>query len=131
MILDTDFLIAVRAGAEAATELAAELETASVPIRIPTMVLEELYVGIEAGETADENARAYEALIENKATVPLNENVARRAGILEGEHLTSDEKPDLGPADAIVAATGLQYSEPVVSADEDFRTVDGLEVVDY
>ncbi len=95
------------------------------------MVIQELYVSVGAGGDPNENARAYDALVANKPVVPLDENIARRAGVLEGEHLTSDSKPTLGPGDAIVAATGLVHNEPVVTNDTDFETVDGLSVALY
>jgi tRNA(fMet)-specific endonuclease VapC len=131
MILDTEFLISLQAEEPAAVERAGELEAAGVPTRIPTVVIQELYVGVGAGGDANENARAYNALVANKPVVPLNENIAQRAGVLEGQHLTSDSKPALGPGDAIVAATGLVYNDPVITNDADFETVDGLSVELY
>ena len=67
----------------------------------------------------------------NKPVVVLDENIARRAGALEGHHLTSDSKPTLGPGDATVAATGLVWNEPVVTNDSDFEHVDGLDIERY
>jgi len=131
MILDTEFLISLRAGEAEAVDLAAELEANSVPTRIPTVVVQELYVGVGAGDDTTENARAYEALVANKPVVDIDENIARRAGVLEGHHLTSDAKPTLGPGDATVAATGLVFNEPVVTNDSDFEHVDGLDVKRY
>ncbi|MBX0287200.1 PIN domain-containing protein [Halomicroarcula sp. F28] len=131
MILDTEFCISLRAEESAALELAAELEASGIPTRIPTVVIEELYVGVGAGDDANDNARAYEALVANKPVVELDENVSRRAGVLEGEHLASDSKPTLGPNDAVVAATGLVYNDPVVTSDTDFESVDGLSVELY
>ena len=131
MILDTEFLISLQAEETAAVERAAELEATGVPSRIPTIVIQELYVSVGAGGDANENARAYNALVANKPVAPLNENIAQRAGVLEGQHLTSDSKPALGPGDAIVAATGLVYNEPVITNDTDFNTVDGLSVELY
>ena len=131
MILDTEFLISLQAEEPGAVERAAELEADGVPTRIPTVVIQELYVNVGAGGDPNENARAYDALVANKPVVPLDENIARRAGVLEGEHLTSDSKPTLGPGDAIVAATGLVHNEPVVTNDTDFETVDGLPVELY
>jgi len=128
MILDTEFFISLRSGDDGAVETATELERSGQPTRVPTVVIQELYVGVGAGVAADDNATAYDALLANEPVVPLDENVARTAGRLEGEHLQSDEKPDLGPVDAVVAATALTYSEPVLSNDEDFRAVDGLSV---
>jgi predicted nucleic acid-binding protein len=128
MILDTEFLIALDNQSEAAREKAAEIEAADVPLRVPTMVIQELYVGVGAGTQPFENAKKYEALIGNKPVVGMNENIARQAGTLEGQHIASDSKPELGPGDALVAATGLQYNEPVVTNDRDFTHVDGLSV---
>lgn len=131
MILDTQFLISLQAEEPGAVERAAELEADGVPTRIPTVVIQELFVSVGAGADPNENARAYDALVANKPVVPLDENIARRAGVLEGQHLTSDSKPTLGPGDAIVAATGLVHNEPVVTNDTDFETVDGLSVALY
>lgn len=131
MILDTDFIISLRSENASALELATALEEAGVPTRIPTIVVQELYVGAGAGVAGTENARAYDALVANTPVVPLDERIARRAGTLEGEHLVSDSKPELGPADAIVAATGLVHEEPVVTKDRDFAHVDGLVVESY
>lgn len=46
MILDTEFLISLQAESPDALELAAEFESEGVPTRLPTIVLEELYVGV-------------------------------------------------------------------------------------
>lgn len=128
MILDTEFLIELDAENPDAEALATELEAANVPLRVPTVVIQELYVAVGAGDAPHENARKYEALIRNKPVVDMDETIARRAGALEGIHLASDTKPALGPGDAIIAATGLQYNEPVVTNDRDFTHVDGLAV---
>ena len=131
MILDTEFCISLRVEESAALELVAEIEASGVPTRIPTVVIEELYVGVGAGDDANESASAYEALVANKPVVELDENISRRAGVLEGEYLASDSKPTLGPNDSVVAATGLVYNEPVVTNDSDFEHVDGLSVELY
>lgn len=131
MILDTEFLISLRAEEAPALDLAADLEAASVPTRVPAIAIEELYVGIGAGANPTDNVRTYEALIANKPVVSLDANISRRAGALEGQHIASDSKPELGPADAIVAATGLVYNEAVVTNDGDFESVDGLQVELY
>lgn len=131
MILDTEFLVALKAEQPPALEAAAELEAADVPTRIPTPVVLEVYRSVGAGDDPHENARGYEALMSAKPVVDLDENIARRAGALEGAHLVNDSKPDLGTVDAIVAAIGLVYNEAVVTNDEDFEAVDGLRVETY
>lgn len=131
MILDTDFLISLRAAEDGAIALAAELEADNVPTRLPTIVVQELFAGVGAGADRVENARDFEALVANTPVVPLDGHIARRAGVLEGRHLASDERPTLGPGDAIVAATALVHDESVVTNDEDFAAVDGLRVTPY
>lgn len=128
MILDTGFLISLEEGDETALETAAELEATDVPLRVPTAVVQELYVGVGAGSDSFANARKYEALMANKPIVELTGTIARQAGALQGQHLVSDTKPNLGTGDAVVAATGLQYNEAVVTSDRDFTHVDGLAV---
>lgn len=87
-----------------------------------------MYVGVGAGTKPETNSRQYEALVANKPIVPLDENIARRAGIIEGEHVASDTKPNLGIVDATVAATAMAHNEAVVSDDKsDFETIDGLQ----
>jgi len=49
MILDTDFFISLRDGEDGAIETATELERGGQPTRVPTVVIQELYVGVDAG----------------------------------------------------------------------------------
>ena len=128
MILDTGFFIALDEGKESAIEMKDELVGSGLPQRIPSIVVQELYVSVGAGTQSYQNAEKYEKLMANYPVVPLDENIAKRAGALEGMHLVSDSKSDLGPGDAIVAATALQFNEPVVGEDSDFGDVEGLEV---
>jgi predicted nucleic acid-binding protein len=128
VILDTNFIIALREGNQEAKEFAAEWEAKNLPLRVPTVVLQELYVGVGARSKPNKNADEYEALLANKPVVPLDENIARRAGVIEGEHIASGEKPELGLADSVVAATGFVYNETVVTDDRNhFGTIDGLD----
>lgn len=128
MILDTEFLISLDDGDDATLETAAQLEAADVPLRVPTVVVQELYVGVGAGSHSFDTAQKYEALMAHKPIVELTGTIARQAGALQGQHLVSETKPALGTGDAIVAATGLQYNEAVVTSDDDFTHVDGLTV---
>lgn len=128
MILDTDFLISLDEGRSDAVQKATELEAASVPLRISAVTVQELYIGVGAGETSFENASTYEALVEHKPVVGIDGQIARRAGVIQGIHLTSDSKPNLGLADAIIAATALRFDEPIVTSDRDFTRIDGVTV---
>lgn len=132
MICDTSFFIALDAADEGAKRLAREHEAAGVPQRVPTMTILQLYLSVGLGSQPNENATKYEELIGNLPVVPMDQNVARRAGVLLGLHRSSDTKPDLGPGDAVIAATGLVFNEPVITADvDDFGSVSGLQVVTW
>lgn len=134
MILDTNFLGALKDQHSGARSKAAELEASGVPLRVPTIVWFELFIPV--GHTTEERYKledqhAYRRLIASKPTVDLTQSIAKRAGVLEGAHRRSDSKPNLGPADAIVASTALEVNEPIVSDDTDFDDVDGLTRVGY
>jgi predicted nucleic acid-binding protein len=68
--------------------------------------------------------------VADKPVVELDETTSRQTCVIEGQHIASETKPTLGLADAVVAATGLVFNEPVVTDDtSDFGTVDELDVV--
>ena len=134
MILDTNFIGDLKSQNSAARKKAKKLERSDKPLRIPTIVGFELYISVgKVNKTKYiiKDLRAYKRLINNKPSAELTETIGRIAGILEGIHQRSDEKPELGPGDAIVAATGIYYDEPVVTADSDFDDVEGLTVESY
>ena len=131
MILDTTFLVDLRDDDENAEAKSAELEATGLPLRLPSIVIWELYFGVGAGADTTENQRAYENLVANKPVVVLDGGLARRAGALMGTHRASDSKPNLDPGDSIVAATGLKYDEPVVTTDRDFEQIEGLRIESY
>lgn len=96
------------------------------------MTIAELYAGIGGGTDSFETARAYEELIAGLPVVSMDENIARKAGVIAGLHSASDSKPSIGIGDAAIAATGLVYNEPVVTNDvNDFGSVDGLDIVTW
>jgi predicted nucleic acid-binding protein len=134
MILDTSFLGDLKSQDSNAKQKAIELELSGKPLRIPSIVFYELFISI--GKTSITkykilDQRAYKKLSASKPTVELSEEIANRAGIIEGVHQRSNDKPELGAGDAIVAATGLQFQEPVVANDGDFGRVEGLRVETY
>ncbi len=129
MILDTSYIVALDDENPGALALSRRHDAAGVPQRLPSILLLELYIGVGAGTQSYHNARKYEELVGNLPVVGLDENIARRAGALEGIHQMHDDKSSLGVRDAVIAATGLVYNEPVVTDDTgDFGGVDGLRV---
>lgn len=132
MILDTNYIIALDQQNPDAIGLSRTHDAANIPQRLPAAVLSELYVSVGAGQIPHDNARAYEELVGNLPVIEIDENIARRAGAIQGDHLASDTKPTLGLADATIAATALVYNEPVVTDDtDDFGSVEGLDIVSW
>lgn len=132
MILDTSYLIALDEQDPDAIRLSRKHDAANLPQRLPSTVLSELYVSVGAGQLPHDNVRAYEELVGNLPTIDIDENIARRAGAIQGEHLASNNKSTLGLADATIAATALVYNEPVVTDDmDDFGSVEGLDIVSW
>jgi predicted nucleic acid-binding protein len=133
MILDSTYLGDLADQQEAALELARELDERPVPTRVPSAVIWEVFTGVGNAfpDRADELRGVYERLLASRSSVDLDATVARRGGILNGEHMKSDTLSDLDDVDSIVAAHGLALSEPVITDDTDFQDVDGLDVVTY
>jgi len=132
MILDTSYIIALDEQDPNAIGLSREHDAANLPQRLPATVLSELYLSVGAGQLPHDNVRAYEELVENLPVIDIDENIARRAGAIQGEHLASDTKSNLGLADATIAATALVYNEPIVTDDmDDFCSVEGLDIVSW
>nr|WP_272904629.1 PIN domain-containing protein [Halobacterium sp. TGN-42-S1] len=131
--MDTEFLGNLVEQTPAAVEKAGELDARDNPVRVPAMVVSELYYGVaNAPEASRETLRTgYGKLFESYPVVELDGALARRAGRIRGRHARSDSLATLDGADSAVAATALSYDEPVVSNDRNFRGVDGLTVETY
>jgi predicted nucleic acid-binding protein len=120
-LLDTSVVIAIGEGA-----------TLELPddVAVSAMTLGELHVGVlVAGTDAARSSRlallgAVEGSID---TIPIDARVARAFGRLVAEARRGGRRP--GVADALIAATALANDLPLVTLDDDFSGVDGLEVV--
>lgn len=133
MILDTEFLGSLVEQQPNARAKARELDDRDSILRVPAMVVWEVFYGIENAPDPERELleTAYNRLFETKPVVELTDELARQAGRLRGRHARSDSLPTLDGADSAVAATALAYNEPVVSNDTDFDGVDGLTVETY
>ena len=97
---------------------------------MPHTVLYELYIGVGKGIQTDENKEQVENVLSSLPLEPTTPSIARRAGKIEGELQKNGEA--IGAVDAIVAATALDYDEPVVTADiRDFERVSDLRIETY
>lgn len=133
MILDSSFLIDIEAEYDPALTKAQEIEAAGAPRHVPLIVVFELYISVGKGTRTDENRQTVNRVLQSLPIVGLTEPIVKRAGIIEGELQAADSGDlGIGPADAIIAATALEYAEPIVTDDsDDFERVDGVMVEPY
>ena len=94
---------------------------------VPAVVLGELRYGARKSEQVQANLdriRGFEAVV---SILPVNATTAEHYGIVK-EALRTKGRP-LPENDIWIAAVAVQHGLPVVSRDEHFRDVDGLELV--
>jgi predicted nucleic acid-binding protein len=128
MIADTEFLISLVQGDRDAVAKAEELEAANEPIKIPAMAVAELYVGVGAELTEDEE-RQVTSVVGAHPIVEIDATIAMRAGRRIGKRGTKRFEKNRG--DAIVGATAEVEGEAVLTRNvEDFEAL-GFDVEPY
>lgn len=116
MILDTNFLIQLDNNHPEAIQKARELEKSSKPQRIPDIVVFELWVSVGKGGETESNLEDLKRVINRYPRAELTRDISKRAGIIEGTLQQKDPNDSgVGSADAIIAATALEFGEPVVT----------------
>lgn len=130
MILDTSFLIDVMNGDRSALSKVDEIEAHNTEQVVPAMTLQELYIGVGASEMPERERRKIENVVEARPILPTNEEIARKAGRIDGQLHKDGQRINVG--DATIGATGVVREEPVLTGDPDhFERIPGLDVVDY
>lgn len=130
MILDSSFLIDLMNGDDAAGEAAREIEGSSVPQRVPTQVVYELYVGVGYSENASREVETIQSVLESRPIVDLTGDVAKHAGRIDGR--LRREGSRIGQGDIKIAATAIRHDEPVITGNpEDFNRIPDVEVREY
>lgn len=133
MILDSTFLIDIEAEYGSALEKARGLEDDGLPLRIPMVVVYELFISVGKGATPEENRQVVEHVLEGFPLVPATESIAKRAGRFEGD-VQRRHGSGIGPADAIIASTAIEFDEPIVTDNvRDYERVplDDLQIETY
>ena len=123
---DTSFLIDYLDGADEAGDFVESHR--NQPFYAPSLALFETYRGGARTGGADALDRIKEAL-EFVRPLPLDPAVAREAALLEAELLDTGNPINLGAV--LIAATCRHHGARLVTGDDHFGNVEGLEVVDY
>lgn len=130
MILDTSFLLDIRHSDANALTLATELDNNRVYQRISAITTAELFAGVPRAESPDTERQNIVAVALSKDIVPVDERIAQRAGRLHGTLQNAGQTVEMH--DCFIAATALDYEEPVVTRNVDhFERFDSVEVREY
>lgn len=130
MILDTSFLVDVMNTDDAALRKVDEIEADGIEQNVPAMTLQELYIGVGASDLPERERRKIEYVVKSRPILPTTEEIARKAGRIDGQLRKQGERIDLG--DATIGATGIVRDEPVVTGNPGhFERIPGLDVEDY
>jgi len=129
VILDSSFLIDIQNGVSAAVDTIDEIEAGGQVLRVPHVVVYELYIGVGKGTQTAANRARIDAIIGSLTLEPTTLEIVRRAGELEGTLQRRDRA--VGAVDAIVAATAQAYNEPVLTADDHFSRIEDVKVMSY
>ena len=106
------------------------LSTPPSMIMIPTIVLHELYVGIEKSQSSSKRIEQLEGLLSIVTVQPFGAPEARVAASIRA-NLEKSGRP-IGPLDTLIAGTALANNATVVTHNlREFSRVPGLEVVDW
>ncbi|WP_251329604.1 PIN domain-containing protein [Haloplanus pelagicus] len=128
MIADTDFLIDLMKRDAGARQKLRELEAGGIPVKIPAMAVLELYIGVGAEMTDDEEQKVRQVL-QPHPFVPMTDEISRLAGRRIGEGNTAKLKKNKG--DAAIGATGEIEGEPVLTRNVDDFEAFGVDVETY
>lgn len=129
-ILDTSFLIDVMRADAAATSLVDELEAGSDALYLPTVVLYELWEGVERSRQPLRERDAVDAVLRACTILPLQPAHAARAGTLSGSLQRRGLR--LEDVDLMIAGTALCEQHEVVTRNaRDFERIPDLRVRTY
>jgi tRNA(fMet)-specific endonuclease VapC len=123
---DTSFLIDYLDGRAEADEFVEEHR--DVPFFAPTVALFEAYRG-GTRTGGSEHVDRIEGALGFVRPLAFDAAVAHEAALLEAELLDAGKPINLG--DVLIAATCRHHGAGLVTDDDHFENVDGLEVVDY
>lgn len=136
MILDTCFLISLENSEKEAVEKSIILEAEEEDIRIPYIVISELYVGVGKGDYTEKNRKKAEQVLSKYDFIEATPNIMRTAGEYEGQiQKQGDDHNDegIGLGDVIIGATAVHTGEALVTENvSDFEKIpDDIKIESY
>lgn len=126
-LLDTSFLIDILRGNEEARVVLTHLEEQQRRQHVSAITAAELWVG--AAHFRGNEREETEKLLDSMVVIPFNQSIARRTGRLQSSNL--DEGARMSFNDCAIAATAIEHSFELVTADNDFSSLPNLSVRTY
>jgi tRNA(fMet)-specific endonuclease VapC len=127
-LLDTNVVIALFAGEPSVVQAVRDAEVAS-KLRVPTIVLGELYYGARKSSKPIENTARVDALESRAAVLGCDAGTSREYGKIK-ESLRARGRP-IPDNDIWIAALALQHDLNLVTRDSHFQEVDSLAFVNW
>ncbi|MDM7920362.1 MAG: type II toxin-antitoxin system VapC family toxin [Methanosarcina sp.] len=128
-VLDTSFIVDLLRGREEALQKLAEMEAQEIPLSTTEINVLELYRGAYLSGKTHQNLEEIKKLLECFQVLKLEESVYEVFASLSARLLS--EGKTIGVSDELIAAIILCHDGKIVTRDNHFKEVPGLEVVGY
>ena len=130
MILDTSFLIDLMENDDGAAARKRNLDGSSEICRTSAATIFELWAGIFMSKKSEEEKRKVVNALSEIGVVSVSGRISEKAGELHG--LLKKDGNEIGPIDAMIAATALLENETVLTRNaKHFARVKGLRIESY
>ena len=127
--LDTSFIVDLLRGKEEALQKLAEMEAEEIPLSTTEINVLELYRGAYLSRKTHQNLEEIKKLLECFQVLELEESVYEVFASLSANLLSKGRS--IGAFDELIAAIVLCYDEKIVTRDNHFKEVPGIEVITY
>ena len=128
-VLDTSFIVDLLRGKQEAHQKLAEMEAEGVSFSTTEINVLELYRGAYLSRKTHQNLEEIKKLLECFQVLELEESVYEVFASLSANLLSKGRA--IGAFDELIAAIILCYDEKIVTRDNHFTEVTGLEVIVY
>jgi hypothetical protein len=128
-VLDTSFIVDLLRGREEAHQKLAEMEAKEILLSTTGINVLELYRGAYLSRKTHQNLEEIKKLLECFQVLELEESVYEVFASLSARLLS--EGKTIGVSDELIAAIILCHDGKIVTRDNHFKEVPGLEVVGY
>ena len=124
--LDTDILIGLLRGDKAAVRMVEKLERIKKPLKTTIITGYELLKGASISSKPEENLQRSRHLLSGLDIIPFDEGACEEPSRIYGELKLSGKM--IGEFDILIASIVINHDQGLVSGDDHFRMIRGLEL---